>query len=193
MDRIARYVQLPLSADRGPGALLEHYASLPPLPPYDTHPLDRVSIPMSRGSPGGKTLAFSFSGMTTYSERLVDRLVSGEKNVSIDHQSAGNRRVVGDIRSASLLGQEGDGKRVSGPRIIRQAAGVDEPLKREIARVFQEATMTHIAEKVGLCFRVHSTALRGARGLVMSGGVASNGQLRSKYVFALPLFLSTRL
>ena len=133
---------------------------------------------MSKRSPGEKTLAFSFSGMTTHGERVVDRLASG--GIGINHQSHGNRLVVGDIQSGSLLGENEATQRGNGPRIIRQAVGVDQPLKREVARAFQEAAMSHIAEKVGLCFRLHADELKGVKGLVMSGGVASNALLRSK-------------
>ncbi|AFR96290.2 O-sialoglycoprotein endopeptidase [Cryptococcus neoformans C23] len=64
---------LPPSPPQAPGAILEHYAALPPLPPYDTHPLPASQlIPIPLTTLRAKhTLAWSFAGMLASLQRAV--------------------------------------------------------------------------------------------------------------------------
>ncbi|XAO24879.1 hypothetical protein I312_103688 [Cryptococcus bacillisporus CA1280] len=63
-EKSARLLSLPSSALKAPGAILEHYAFLPALAPYDTHPLppNLLPIPLTTGKTKN-ILAWSFAGM----------------------------------------------------------------------------------------------------------------------------------
>ncbi|WVQ90275.1 hypothetical protein IAS59_004052 [Cryptococcus gattii] len=63
-EKSARLLSLPSSTLKAPGAILEYYASLPPLTPYDTHPLppNLLPIPLTTGKTKN-ILAWSFAGM----------------------------------------------------------------------------------------------------------------------------------
>ena len=156
MDRMARYLKLPVSPSRGPGAMLEEYASLPPLTPYDKSPLPPLSIPLSM-SDGKKTLAFSFSGLTSAGERLVDHISASGFGIRPEQAS----------ESSSV------------PRYARSLV-VDEATQREIARVFQDAAIRHVVDKVQLALSSNIEGIDQVRGLVISGGVASNLMLRQR-------------
>ena len=182
VDRIARYIQLPAMPDKGQGAMLEHYASLPPLPPYDTKPLEPLPIPMGKGTQTSRSLAFSFSGLTSHAERLVDALASST-GASPPGEEATSARQTIDIPmqiSASTSGTAYDAVAEDGFRMRTAKMTLDEPTKREVARVFQDAVMSHIAQKIALCFDLHAEKLRDVSGMVMSGGVASNQYLRTR-------------
>ncbi|EAL20130.1 hypothetical protein CNBF4560 [Cryptococcus deneoformans B-3501A] len=71
-EKSARLLALP-SGPKAPGAILEHYASLPALPPYDTHPLPAsqlIPIPLTTLH-AKNTLAWSFAGMLAALQRAV--------------------------------------------------------------------------------------------------------------------------
>ena len=80
-DKVARILQLPPSKTQNSGATLEHYASLPPLPPFDTAPLPKFPIPLSTHS--SSQLQFSFSGLISAVERYILSVYP--------HSTSGNR------------------------------------------------------------------------------------------------------
>ncbi|ORX35346.1 glycoprotease family-domain-containing protein [Kockovaella imperatae] len=166
VDRISRYLQLSARPDKGAGAILEDYAALPPLPPYDSDPIPPLPVPMMKLGESDRLLAFSFSGLTSHAERLIDALTS-------DSQIPYSREGGIPLKSPTSIGEDDFRLRVA-------SSMVDEATKREVSRVFQDSIMGHIVQKIELCFKIHSIKLRSVTGLVMSGGVASNQHLRSR-------------
>ncbi|BEI79767.1 hypothetical protein CcaverHIS002_0102960 [Cutaneotrichosporon cavernicola] len=78
-DKVARLLHLPPSPTRGLGPVLEEYAARPPLPPYDEAPL-RLPLPLEGRNKD--TLAFSFSGLLSATERLAKKESHGSEGVS---------------------------------------------------------------------------------------------------------------
>ncbi|WWC58296.1 uncharacterized protein I303_100836 [Kwoniella dejecticola CBS 10117] len=72
-EKAARALNLPHSATKSPGAILEEYATQPPLPPYDTTPLPALPIPLSVGEAVHKR-AFSFAGILSSLQRRISQL-----------------------------------------------------------------------------------------------------------------------
>jgi N6-L-threonylcarbamoyladenine synthase len=68
-DKAARLVDLP-SSTQASGAVIEHYASLTPLPPFNTSP----SEPLATALPDKSRIAFSFSGILTATARRIEEL-----------------------------------------------------------------------------------------------------------------------
>ena len=68
-DKAARLLDLP-SSTQASGAVIERYASLPPLPPFDTAP----SQPLATALPDRSRIAFSFSGILTATARRIEEL-----------------------------------------------------------------------------------------------------------------------
>jgi N6-L-threonylcarbamoyladenine synthase len=68
-DKAARLLDLP-SSTQASGAVIEHYASLPPLSPFDTTP----SQPLATALPDKSRIAFSFSGILTATARRIEEL-----------------------------------------------------------------------------------------------------------------------
>lgn len=152
-DKAARLLNLPISPDLNPGALLEHYASLPPLSPFDVSPLKRFPIPLSQSASASKEHkrqydgpVFSFSGLLAHTERAARWEI--EKGVQ------------------------------------------EEAIWREVGKRFQVASVGHLVEQIkgviGGNSRGDGEAKEGqggderVKGLVVSGGVASNLYLRQK-------------
>ncbi|KAE8543723.1 hypothetical protein D1P53_000439 [Cryptococcus gattii VGV] len=73
-EKSARLLSLPSSTLKAPGAILEHYASLPPLAPYDTHPLppNLLPIPLTTGD-SKNILAWSFAGMFASFQTAIEQ------------------------------------------------------------------------------------------------------------------------
>ncbi|KIR35358.1 O-sialoglycoprotein endopeptidase [Cryptococcus deuterogattii MMRL2647] len=73
-EKSARLLSLPSSTLKAPAAVLEHYASLPPLAPYDTHPLppNLLPIPLTTGK-GKNILAWSFAGMLASFQTAIEQ------------------------------------------------------------------------------------------------------------------------
>ncbi|WVW81984.1 hypothetical protein I302_103988 [Kwoniella bestiolae CBS 10118] len=76
-EKAARLIQLPHSPTKSPGATLEHHASLAPLPPYDSTPLDPLPIPLSTNDTVNKR-AFSFAGILSSLQRRIGNTELGE-------------------------------------------------------------------------------------------------------------------
>jgi len=68
-DKAARLLDLP-SSTQASGAVIEHYASLMPLPPFDTSP----SSALATALPDKSRIAFSFSGILTATARRIEEL-----------------------------------------------------------------------------------------------------------------------
>jgi N6-L-threonylcarbamoyladenine synthase len=68
-DKAARLLDLP-SSTQASGAVIEHYASLPPLPPFNKEP----SQPLATALPDKSRIAFSFSGILTATARRIEEL-----------------------------------------------------------------------------------------------------------------------
>lgn len=68
-DKAARLLDLP-SSTQASGAVIEHYASLPPLAPFNTHP----SAALATALPDKSRIAFSFSGILTATARRIEEL-----------------------------------------------------------------------------------------------------------------------
>jgi len=68
-DKAARLLDLP-SSTQASGAVIERYASLPPLPPFNTTP----SQPLATALPDKSRIAFSFSGILTATARRIEEL-----------------------------------------------------------------------------------------------------------------------
>lgn len=66
-DKAARLLDLP-SSTQASGAVIEHYASLPPLAPFNTHP----SVALATALPDKSRIAFSFSGILTATARRIE-------------------------------------------------------------------------------------------------------------------------
>jgi hypothetical protein len=96
-----------------------------------------------------KRLEFSYSGLVTHTENLLKR-VQGDLARQVDSSRSG--------------GKEGQ---------------IQENVQREVGRVFQEAAVRHVCEKIELCLKMGGG--EGVRGLVVSGGVGSNLHLRKRY------------
>ena len=161
-DKVARLLQLPTSTQAS-GAVLEQFASLPPLPPYDSTSLPALPKPLSSGQ-HATSLQFSFSGLISHVERVITRL----------HPST-------DVARTSKSGQTLKGaSRVEGEKAVL----IQEATQRELSRLFQDAAIGHLTSKVRLA--LDSPDLEGVKGVVVSGGVASNQALRQRYVVARP-------
>ena len=158
-DKVARSLCLPADTDSGPGAILEYYASLPPLPPFDKHPLPPLPQPLSTGHRANQ-LAFSFSGLVSATERVVDNL--HEPNVKHQGHQGDQERI------EELEAEQRDGIGVS----------THEARQREVARVFQNTAIEHILQKT----RMAMVTRTGLDSLVVSGGVACNSVLRRRRV-----------
>lgn len=68
-DKAARLLDLP-SSTQASGAVIEYYASLPPLPPFNTTPSQGLATAL----PDKSRIAFSFSGILTATSRRIDEL-----------------------------------------------------------------------------------------------------------------------
>jgi N6-L-threonylcarbamoyladenine synthase len=68
-DKAARLLDLP-SSTQASGAVIEHYASLPPLSPFDITP----SPALATALPDKSRIAFSFSGILTATARRIEEL-----------------------------------------------------------------------------------------------------------------------
>ena len=68
-DKAARLLDLP-SSTQASGAVIEHYASLAPLSPFNTTP----SQPLATALPDKSRIAFSFSGILTATARRIEEL-----------------------------------------------------------------------------------------------------------------------
>ncbi|WWC85968.1 uncharacterized protein L201_000838 [Kwoniella dendrophila CBS 6074] len=90
-EKAARLLELPISSDKSPGAILEKYASMKPLPPYDKIPLEALPIPLSTNDTINKK-AFSFSGILSSLQR---KLSSSSSSISI--KSKGQSSSVSDL------------------------------------------------------------------------------------------------
>ena len=144
--------------------MLEQYASLPPLPPFDREPLKPFSIPFTGKL--AKTLAFSFSALHSQSQRLVAQLVPGLDDA---------------LASGSGGGKEAEARRGEAIRSLKgEEVVIPEPVKREVSRIFQIAAVTHLTDKVRLA--LSQPELKDVRSVVVSGGVASNQAIRQGYV-----------
>jgi N6-L-threonylcarbamoyladenine synthase len=147
-DKAARLLELP-SSTQASGAVIEQYAALPPLPPFDLSP----TPPLPNALPDSSRIAFSFSGTLAATARRIEELKARAQ-------------------------------------VERDTGISDEGIKREMSRVFQESVIGHLCTKVN-----HATkhlGLGGSKlgGLVVSGGVASNQHLRTRYVPILFAFLT---
>lgn len=68
------------SSTQASGAVIEHYASLPPLPPFDLHP----EQPLPPSLPQKSRVAFSFSGLlTATSKRLGEVRTKGTEEEAV--------------------------------------------------------------------------------------------------------------
>lgn len=163
-DKVARLLHLPADDNRGPGAVLESYAFKSRLPPYDTQPL--LSIPHALSIGGrARQIAFSFSGLVT----AVGRIVHGNRGEGRFFDGKGKEGKEGQAQGG---GEEEEG----GEEVVDK---IDESLKREVSRLFQDSATGHVVAKVRLAFESNSD-LGGIRALVVSGGVACNLVLRKR-------------
>lgn len=164
-DKVARILKLPVSQTFNPGAQLEKYASLSPLPPFDTAPLKPFPIPLSPSSSASKQHkrqhqgpVFSFAGLLTHTGREIERL--------------------------RLIGRD---KKKEGVKVD------DEAIWREVGKRFQDAAVGHLVQQIkGVFENVEEGKVEGGEdfggpeeagrleGLVVSGGVASNMFLRER-------------
>jgi N6-L-threonylcarbamoyladenine synthase len=160
-DKVARLLQLPTSTQAS-GAVLEQFASLPPLPPYDTVPLPALPKPLSSGQ-HATSLQFSFSGLVSHVERVIARL-----QTSADVTRIGQSGQI--LKGAS---------RVEGEKAIH----LDGATQRELSKRFQDAAIGHLTSKIRLA--LESADLKEVTGVVVSGGVASNKALRQRCVARL--------
>lgn len=121
-DKVARLLRLPPSSSAGLGPVLEEYAAAPPLPPYDETPA-KLTRPLSGKYKG--TMAFSFSGLLSASERLARKEwkelkakappESVQREVSRAFQTAAVRHIADKVRAAiDDLGMPVKGLVVSG-------------------------------------------------------------------------------
>ena len=153
-DKVARLLQIPIDPQRGPGAVLELYAGMNPLPPFHDNPLPDLPIPLSSPEKVGQ-LAFSFSGLLTSTQRLMS-----------------------DLQQQARKDKGHDDDTEVGDANLRR---VTEAMKREVARVFQDAAIKHVVQKVERCMRQSGLSYE-LGGLVVSGGVACNLTLRQRSV-----------
>lgn len=168
-DKVARLLQLPTSSQAS-GAILEEFASRPPLPPYDSTPLKASTVPLSAGS-GKQSLQFSFSGLVTDIDRNIRRLVPSQSTT---------------LRGRKENRSDSDREQQEIDAVLSENSPyVNEALQREISRGFQDAAFTHLTQKLQLAFSLPDLA--DVRGVVVSGGVASNVTLREKYVLPTDL------
>jgi tRNA A37 threonylcarbamoyltransferase TsaD len=140
------------------GSALAAKASLPPLPPFDITPLKPLSLPLSTHG-DKRRLEFSFSGLVSFTTEIIK-----SKRI-IKHSQA----------DPEEKGDEG------------MARGMHESVKREVARVFQDAAIGHLCEKVRLGLEVCKVKEGQIGGLVVSGGVGANLLLRQRSVCFLSL------
>jgi N6-L-threonylcarbamoyladenine synthase len=155
----------------GPGAILEHYASFPPLPPFDTSPLPPLKLPLSTNTQS-KLLAFSFAGLLTSTEKMIHARVLDKRSENDKARVARDGvKEKGDIQRKRM-----DVEGMQGER------GLTEGFKRDMARVFQQAAVGHLVNKVrhGIDSLGLASGDRAVKGLVVSGGVACNLYLRKR-------------
>jgi tRNA A37 threonylcarbamoyltransferase TsaD len=165
-DKVARLLRLPHSPDRGSGAVLEAYASMDPLPPFDSKPGPKFPIPMSTGQHAHQ-LQFSFSGLLSSVERYILKLQPTTSAEQVGQSTAGS-----PARSAKTPDPPGN-------RIQREnAIELSEGARRAISRSFQTAAITHLTQKIALALSLPE--LQDVQGVVVSGGVASNQALRTE-------------
>ncbi|WRT63871.1 uncharacterized protein IL334_000796 [Kwoniella shivajii] len=70
-EKAARLIKLPYSITKSPGAILESFASLSPLSPYDQNPLKPLPIPLTTNE-SARIKAFSFSGILSSLQRQIN-------------------------------------------------------------------------------------------------------------------------
>lgn len=153
-DKVARLLQLPTSPSQASGAILERYAEQSPLSPFDKCPLS-LPNPLSTGQ-HSSSLQFSFSGLISHVERTISRL--HPLTASTDDNAGGTQNRVETEKKVE----------------------VSEATKRELSRRFQEAAFGHLTSKLRLALALPE--LENVKGVVVSGGVASNIALRHQYV-----------
>ncbi|WVQ73580.1 hypothetical protein IAR50_003159 [Cryptococcus sp. DSM 104548] len=89
-EKSARLLNLPPSPSLSPGATLERYASLPPLPPFDTSPLQPLPLPLTRGT-AKHVVGWSFAGLLAALARRVEQHSEGEGEWGEPHLRAYSR------------------------------------------------------------------------------------------------------
>ena len=190
-DKIARALDLPHSPTRGLGAVLEEYAARTPSSRYATSPLAPLPIPLKRPKrsldasgqpvpipvsgvePRSYTLAFSYAGLKSSTERVIEQVKArnarrdGGKGELTEEDKAELSRVFQEAAVEHLLMQ------------LQRA--LDLPL--EEARLSGRAADVRVLQGSERKAREKKTKLgEVVKGLVMSGGVASNRYLRSRRV-----------
>ncbi|WVF66064.1 hypothetical protein IAT40_000803 [Kwoniella sp. CBS 6097] len=152
-EKAARVIQLPAHSTRSPGSILESYASLPSLPPYDNSPHPALPIPLSMNS-AAQTRAFSFAGILSSLQRAISNL-----NHSADLSNSSFKSFQNEDSPKALLESE----------------------QREFSRIFQNAAVAHLTLKLEQAINDMDPSIRdGLGGLVVSGGVASNLFIRKE-------------
>lgn len=152
-DKAARLLDLH-SSTQASGAIIEHYTSLPPLPPFDNQSLE--PLPMS--IPEKSRISFSFSGLVSATERRLLSLrndgTTSEEAIKREMSRVFQTAVVGHLckKLEHAIDSIGHGHGL-GPQ---RAAGLEQG-------------------ETGAEFKGQSLG-----GLVVSGGVASNLYLRTQ-------------
>lgn len=130
------------------------------------------TIPLSSGH-ASRALQFSFSGLVSG----IDRIIAQTYAKSIDNPPVANSATSNDALGVDSAARD----RIATERSIV----VEENVQREISRRFQDAAFSHLTRKLSLALSLPE--LMDVRGVVVSGGVASNTALRRRYVFYLSL------
>ncbi|WWD16328.1 hypothetical protein CI109_100754 [Kwoniella shandongensis] len=172
-EKSARLLSLPPHPSRSPGSILEHYASLPTLPPYNND--DENTTASRRGLPiplsmneGAKRLAFSFAGLLSALERQLE-LDSKAPSSSTSSPSS-------TTPSTAVTNSKMSSKPHPTP-----LSTITEAQQRHFSRLFQNAATKHIVLKLTQAIEALNPALcQSLDGLVVSGGVASNLYLRGE-------------
>lgn len=105
-----------------------------------------------------KALQFSFAGLVSQVERVISRLHGSHRIVQPPNQA----------RATHTVSQSGN----------QSSTVPSEATQREVSRLFQDAAIGHLALKLKLALGLPELA--GVRGVVVSGGVASNQALRQR-------------
>ena len=177
-DKVARLLRLPHSSDRGSGAVLEQYASMDPLPPFDTTPGPKFPVPMSTGQLA-RQLQFSFSGLLSSVERYALKLQPIPVTPAPRHSTAGAAGSPTLPTQPSKPSRSAKPPEPPGTRIQREnAIELSEGARRAISRSFQTAAIAHLTQKIKLALSMPE--LQHVHGVVVSGGVASNQALRNE-------------
>ncbi|KAK8861749.1 hypothetical protein IAR55_002572 [Kwoniella newhampshirensis] len=167
-EKSARLLSLPSHRSKSPGSILEQYASLPPLPPYDDKPEAALPIPLSMNE-GASRLAFSFAGLLSALDRSLPAMPTGVSPTTSDHQP-----------SLSVISSDMTPSNSSRLSSLTKK-NLSEADQREFSRLFQTAAIQHLTLKLTQAINSLEPSLRTRLdGLVISGGVASNLYLRSK-------------